>query len=201
MVAAVAGGLAGTVLGIAGIPMRAGRRSCTGGCPDTRTSCVNWPTCTTWPRRWTVDAGGRTTHPRGCGGSRERWRTAYGRPNWTAPATARPTSLGEVSIRDAGLLESAAARPRSKAFGEDVYPSIYDKAAALLHSLDRNHALVDGNKRLALAATIAFYGLNGLRLTMSNDEAYDLVMAIAAGDLNGVEPIAYRLASGTQAWS
>ena len=109
-------------------------------------------------------------------------------------------TLGEVSVRDAGLLESAAARPRSTAFGEHAYPSIHDKAAALLHSLARNHALVDGNKRLALAATIAFYGLDGLRLTLSNDEAYDLVMAIAAGDLDGVEPIADRLASGTHAW-
>ena len=108
-------------------------------------------------------------------------------------------TLGEVRVRDAGLLESAVARPRSTAFGEEAYPSIHGKAAALLHSLARNHALVDGNKRLALAATIAFYGLNGLRLTLSNDEAYDLVMAIAAGDLDGVEPIAERLTSGTQA--
>jgi death-on-curing protein len=59
---------------------------------------------------------------------------------------------------------------------------------------------VDGNKRLALAATIAFYGLNGLRLTLSNDQAYDLVMAIAAGNLDSVERIADRLASSTQAW-
>lgn len=82
-----------------------------------------------------------------------------------------------------------------------AYPSIHDKAAALLHSLARDHALVDGDKRLALAATIAFYGLNGLRPTLSNDQAYDVVMAIAAGDLDGVESIADRLASGTQAWS
>ena len=109
-------------------------------------------------------------------------------------------TLGEFHVRDAGLLESAAARPRSTAFGEHAYPSIHGKAAALLHSLARNHALVDGNKRLALAATIAFYGLNGLRLTLSNDQAYDLVMAIASGDLDSVEPIAERLASGTHSW-
>lgn len=106
-------------------------------------------------------------------------------------------TLGDVQIRDAGLLESALARPRSTAFGQDAYPSVHDKAAALLHSLARNHGLVDGNKRLALAGTIAFYGLNGLRLTLSNDEAYDLVMAVAAGDLDDVEPIAARLAAGT----
>ena len=108
-------------------------------------------------------------------------------------------TLGETQVRDVGLLESALARPRSTAFGEDAYPSIHGKAAALLHSLARNHALVDGNKRLALAATIAFYGLNGLRLTLSNDEAYELVMAIAAGELDDVEAIAARLASSTQA--
>ena len=109
-------------------------------------------------------------------------------------------TLGEVPVRDAGLLEAAVARPRSTASGEHAYPSIHLKAAALLHSLARNHGLVDGNKRLALAATIAFYGLNGLRLTLSNDEAYDLVMAVAAGDLDSVEPIADRLAAGTRAW-
>ena len=109
-------------------------------------------------------------------------------------------TLGEVQVRDAGLLESALARPRSTAFGEDTYPSIHGKAAALLHSLARNHALVDGNKRLSLAATIAFYGLNGFRLTLSNDEAYDLVIAVASGELDDVEAIAGRLESATATW-
>jgi death-on-curing protein len=109
-------------------------------------------------------------------------------------------TLGEAQVRDAGLLESALARPRSSAFGEDIYPSMHGKAAALLHSLARNHALVDGNKRLALAATIAFFGLNGLRLTLSNDEAYDLVIAVSTGELDDVEAIATRLESATAAW-
>ena len=109
-------------------------------------------------------------------------------------------TLGDVEIRDVGLLESASARPRSTAFGEDAYPSIHLKAAALLHSIARNHPLVDGNKRLALAATIAFYGLNGLRLTLSNDEAYELIMAVAAGELDDVEQIAHRLESSTAPW-
>jgi death-on-curing protein len=108
-------------------------------------------------------------------------------------------TLDKVEVRDAGLLESALARPQSTAFGEDAYPSVHGKAAALLHSLARNHALVDGNKRLALAATIAFYGLNGIRLTLSNDEAYDLVMAVAAGDVDEVDSIAARLGEGTAA--
>jgi death-on-curing protein len=110
-------------------------------------------------------------------------------------------TLADVDIRDAGLLESAAARPRSTAFGEDAYPSIHLKAASLLHSIARNHPLVDGNKRLALAATIAFYGLNGLRLTLSNDEAYELVMAVAAGELDDVDSIARRLEPGTAHWT
>ena len=98
---------------------------------------------------------------------------------------ARPSACAPV-VRDHGLLESALGRPQATAFGEDAYPSIHEKAAALLHSLARNHALVDGNKRLALAATIAFYGINGLRLTLSNDEAYDLVMSVATGELDDV---------------
>jgi death-on-curing protein len=106
-------------------------------------------------------------------------------------------TLENVEIRDVGLLESASARPRSTAFGEDAYPSIHLKAAAMLHSIARNHPLVDGNKPLALAATLAFYGLNGLRLTLSNDEAYELVMAVAAGELDDVEQIAALLQSGT----
>jgi death on curing protein len=109
-------------------------------------------------------------------------------------------TLDKVEVRDAGLLESALARPQSTAFGEDAYPSIHGKAAALVHSLARNHALVDGNKRLALAAAIAFYGLNGIRLTLTNDEAYDLVMAVAAGDMNDVDSIAERLETGSTAW-
>lgn len=102
-------------------------------------------------------------------------------------------TLGAFEVRDIGLLESAAARPQSTAFGADAYPSIHDKAAALLHSIARNHPLVDGNERLSLAATLAFYGLNGVQLTLSNDEAHQLVMAVAAGELDDVGPIAERL--------
>lgn len=100
-------------------------------------------------------------------------------------------------VRDHGLLESALARPQATAFGEDAYPGLHGKAAALLHSIARNHALVDGNKRLALAATIAFLGLNGRRLTFTNDEAYDLVIAVAKGEIDDVPSIAARLEAGT----
>ena len=73
-------------------------------------------------------------------------------------------------------------------------------SSALLHSLARNYGLVDGNKRLALAGIIAFYGVNGRRLRLSNDEAYDLVIAVADGTLDIVEQIADRLAHATEPW-
>lgn len=98
-----------------------------------------------------------------------------------------------AEIRDVGLLESALARPRASAFGEDAYPTLALKAAALLHSLARNHALVDGNKRLALAATFTFVGINGSMLTLDNDEAYDLVLSVATGKLDDVAAVAAAL--------
>lgn len=100
---------------------------------------------------------------------------------------------GEPVVRDYGLLEAALARPRASAFGEDAYPGVHEKAAALLHSVARNHALVDGNKRLALSATLAFLGMNGIRLTFTNDEAYDLVIDVATGRLDDVAAIAAAL--------
>ena len=106
----------------------------------------------------------------------------------------------EPAVRDHGLLESALARPRATAFGLDAYPSLDAKAAALLHSLARNHALIDGNKRLALAATIAFYGVNGRRLTLDNDNAYQLIMDVASGKLDSVDDIATILATATRPW-
>ena len=109
-------------------------------------------------------------------------------------------TLPEVQVRDLGLLASAAARPQASAFGEDAYPTAYAKAAALLHSLAKNHPLVDGNKRLALAGTLAFLGLNDLRLTLDNDDAYDLVMAVASGELAEVSDISDRLRSATEPW-
>lgn len=106
----------------------------------------------------------------------------------------------EVAVRDHGLLESALARPRTTVHGADAYPELVDKAAALLHSVTRNHGLIDGNKRLGLASTLAFLGVNGYRLTFSNDEAYELVMAVAAGEIDEVPAIADRLRSGLAAY-
>ena len=105
---------------------------------------------------------------------------------------------GEPEVRDYGLLESALARPRATVFGSDAYPGLDAKAAALLHSLARNHALIDPNRRLALAATIAFNGVNGRRLTLTNDEAYELIMSVAEGKLDSVDDIAAVLATATR---
>jgi death-on-curing protein len=106
---------------------------------------------------------------------------------------ARRTLGTEPVVRDHGLLEAALARPKASAFASDAYPTIEEKAAALLHSLARNHALVDGNKRLSLAATIAFLGVNDHQLTFSNDEAYHFVIAVATGELEEASEIATEL--------
>lgn len=92
--------------------------------------------------------------------------------------------LGGFAVRDHGLLASAAARPATTVFGEDAYPTFAEKAAALMHSLARNHALVDGNKRLAWAGTRVFCLLNGYDVAFGVDEAETLVLAVARGDLD-----------------
>ena len=101
---------------------------------------------------------------------------------------------GGARSRTARVGRGPARPPRCSA--PDAYPTLDDKAAALLHSLARNHALVDGNKRLALAGVIAFYGMNGRRLTLTNDEAYDLIIAVASGTLDTVDGIAADPARG-----
>lgn len=89
--------------------------------------------------------------------------------------------LGAGPVRDVGLLESAAARPRASVFGEDAYLSLNFKVSALLHSLVRNHALVDANERIAWLAAVVFADLNGHEPELDDDQAFDLVMAAAQG--------------------
>ena len=86
-------------------------------------------------------------------------------------------------IRDAGLLSSAIARPRTTVFGDDAYPDLPTKAAALFESQVRNHPLLDGNKRLAVVLTWTFLLNNGFALDHSEDDAYDVTIAAAAGQL------------------
>lgn len=100
---------------------------------------------------------------------------------------------GPPQVTDQGLLISALARPSAIAFGDEAYPTAGLKAAALLHSIACNHALLDGNKRLALGAALLFLGLNDLELAMTEDAAYALVMDVANGRLREVGAIAERL--------
>ena len=90
--------------------------------------------------------------------------------------------LGVGPVRDLGLLDSAAHRPTATLYGQEAYPGLHAKAAVLLESLVRNHPLADGNKRLGWLAVVVFYGLNDLDLDAPDDEAYDLVVGMAAGD-------------------
>ncbi|MHB1171579.1 MAG: type II toxin-antitoxin system death-on-curing family toxin [Lacisediminihabitans sp.] len=98
-----------------------------------------------------------------------------------------------LHIRDHGLLFSALARPEASAFGEDAYPALELKAAALMTSLARNHALIDGNKRFSWYITLAFFRINGYRVVMGNDDAFDLVLAVAQGTL-GLDEVAAAFA-------
>ncbi|MGI8647952.1 MAG: type II toxin-antitoxin system death-on-curing family toxin [Acidimicrobiales bacterium] len=101
--------------------------------------------------------------------------------------------LPGVTVLDYGLLESALARPQASVFGEDAYPTIFEKAAALLESLARNHALADGNKRCAWMGTVLFLGLNGVAVPSNPDNDESLVIAVAAGQPK-VSEIASELA-------
>ena len=92
--------------------------------------------------------------------------------------------LDGFTVRDVGLLASAAGRPRATVLGDEAYPTFAGKAAAVMHSLARNHALVDGNKRLAWAATRVFCLLNGRDIRYTVDEAESLVQAVAAGEVD-----------------
>ena len=96
-------------------------------------------------------------------------------------------------VRDPGLLESAAHRPTTTLWGREAYPTLDEKAAALLHSVVVNHALVDGNKRLGWLAVVVFYALNGSDLDAPDDDAYDLVTSVADGTRSEVADIAQQL--------
>ncbi|MDO5737127.1 MAG: type II toxin-antitoxin system death-on-curing family toxin [Propionibacteriaceae bacterium] len=102
--------------------------------------------------------------------------------------------LGVGPVRDVGLLDSAVHRPRVRVFGRDAYPTLDDKAAVLLESLVGNHALVDGNKRLGWLSLVVFYGLNGVVLEAPDDDAYDMVIAVASGTATHQE-VSIRLSS------
>ncbi|TSD62555.1 type II toxin-antitoxin system death-on-curing family toxin [Aeromicrobium piscarium] len=91
------------------------------------------------------------------------------------------TDLAVGPVRDLGLLDSAAYRPRTSLYGEDAYEGVHLKAAVLLESIVRNHPLVDGNKRLGWLATVVFLGVNGCDVDAPDDPAYDMVIGVAEG--------------------
>lgn len=94
---------------------------------------------------------------------------------------------GAEGVRDLALLESAVARPKAMFSGEDLYPDVWEKAAALMESLIQNHPFVDGNKRTGLAAAGIMLERNGYRFTADNDQVFDLTMNVARGDMGHKE--------------
>ncbi len=103
----------------------------------------------------------------------------------------------DVVIRDYGLLESAQARPRASVQRRHVYPTLHLKAAALMHSLARNPALVDGNERLAWTACRTFLAINGLSIDAPEDDRFDFVIRVATG----AEPALADIAAQLRDWS
>ncbi len=102
---------------------------------------------------------------------------------------------GRAEVRDIGLLQAVVARPQAAAFGEEAYPDLDSKAAALLHGIVAGHPLVDGNKRLGWVVTRLFYRMNDADLRADRNAAYELIVAVAAGELRDVPDIARRLAA------
>lgn len=86
-------------------------------------------------------------------------------------------------VKDMGLLDSALQRPKTSLFGEDAYPDLQTKAAAMLHSLIKNHPMVDGNKRTGWLLFLSFIAANGFQHNMSTEESFSLTLGIADGSL------------------
>jgi death-on-curing protein len=86
---------------------------------------------------------------------------------------------GKQKVRDIVLLESAVLRPSTSAFGEDAYPTLSEKVAALLHSIARNHPFTDGNKRTATVAAIFMFAVNGQRVVWDQAAALSMILAVA----------------------
>jgi death on curing protein len=105
--------------------------------------------------------------------------------------------VGPELLADFGLLEAAVLRPQQSVFGSDAYPDMHTKAAAMMHSLIRNHAFIDGNKRTGVLATILFYNLNGYTIETAQEDLIALALDIAEGQID-VEGIAGILKSWVQ---
>lgn len=92
--------------------------------------------------------------------------------------------IPDFRVRDMGLLESASKRPQTTVFGDDAYPTFTEKVAALMHSLARNHALIDGNERIAWSAGRVFCLMNGADLQFGIDEAEEMILELAMGKID-----------------
>jgi death-on-curing protein len=101
-------------------------------------------------------------------------------------ALSQITYLG-FHVRDIGLLEGCLARPRTTLFGDEAYPAIEQKAAALMHSVATTHPLIDGNKRTSWALLVTFLAVNDLQVIAQTQEAFDLVLSVATDSLEVTE--------------
>ncbi len=91
---------------------------------------------------------------------------------------------GKQKVRDIALLEAAVLRPSASAFGEDAYPTLNEKVAALFHSVARNHPFTDGNKRTATVASIFMFEVNGQRMTWQATDALNMIVRVAEGQID-----------------
>lgn len=88
-----------------------------------------------------------------------------------------------AGVRDFGLIESAVNAPFQNVFGQELYPTIFDKGAKLFHGLTMNHGFIDGNKRVAAHALNVFLRINGLRIDVSDEEFYRVAIETASGKI------------------
>jgi death-on-curing protein len=105
------------------------------------------------------------------------------------------TDQREQRVRDSALLLSALDRQSASMFGQEAYPGIHHKAAALLHGLTKNHALFDGNKRLALVTTLYLYAKNGYWNTTDIEAEYEFMLAVASNEIESIDDIAAWLSA------
>lgn len=96
---------------------------------------------------------------------------------------------GIYGVRDEGLLDSVSKGPYQEIFGEELYPSIFDKAAKYLYDFSTYQIFLDGNKRIGLSASTLFLEINDYELDMSFKELYDLTMSVANGKINEIKDI------------
>jgi death-on-curing protein len=96
-------------------------------------------------------------------------------------------------VRNRFFLESAVGQPTMTMFGEDLYPDLASKAAALWYSIDHNQPFMDGNKRTSIMSTVAFLDLNDHRYTLEDDELYDVAMRVATGSIKDAAALAVVL--------